>query len=96
MEKEILGHIEKKKNEVLSEKEVKEQISKKLAYEKDKEKLFAKLEKEKNLFFLKSLIDRGLMHISTAEKVLSNLSMDAESIVSILEKIDAIELIDPE
>lgn len=45
----------------LTEKERKKQIEKVLTFSKEKKELIARLEKKKELEFLKSLIERGLL-----------------------------------
>lgn len=90
--KEYIAHIEKDKNiEKLSEQEQKEIIVKNMEYEKQKEMLFLRIEKAKNLSFLKSLIERGLIGVSTAKQVLDDTNLDTEAILEIFTKIDEIE-----
>lgn len=62
MSKELLSNIEKtKKLEKLSEQEKKENITRDLEYRKNKESLLTRIDKDKNLSFLKSLVERGLI-----------------------------------
>lgn len=92
MSKEQIIHIEKeKKLKKLSEREKKDLLSKDMEFRKDKEKLLARIEKEKNLSFLKSLVERGLIEVSTVEQVLDNAHLDSAAIAEIFEKIDEIE-----
>lgn len=92
MSKEQLAHAEKAKQlEQLSEEEQKAAIARNLEYQKHKEKLLAKLDKDKSLSFLKSLVERELIGVSTVEQVLSNMSLDSGAIAEIFEKIDEIE-----
>lgn len=92
MSNEQLGHIEQAKvREKLSEKEQKEIIERELEYKKNKEALLARIDKDKSLSFLKSLVERGLIGVSTLEQVLSNTHLDSGAVAEIFEKIDAIE-----
>lgn len=90
--KEHIAHIEKDKViEKLSEQEQKEMIVKNMEYEKQKERLFMRIEKAKHLSFLKSLIERGLIGVSTAKQVLDDTNLDTETIKEIFSKIDEID-----
>lgn len=92
MSKELLSNIEKsKKLEKLSEQEKKDLVARDLEYKKDKEVLLARIDKDKNLSFLKSLVERGLIGASTVEQVLSNITLDSRALAEIFEKIDEIE-----
>lgn len=94
MPKEQIAHIEKeKKLEKLSEQEKKELLARNIDYKKNKEKLLARIEKKKNLSFLKSLVERELIEVSTVEQVLNNASLDSTAIAEIFAKIDGIESI---
>lgn len=92
MSHEQLGHIEQSKTrEKLSEQEQKETIARDLEYQKNKETLLTRIDKDKNLSFLKSLVERGLIGVSTVEQVLSNVHLDSDAVAEIFEKIDEIE-----
>lgn len=94
MSEEQLAHAEKaKKLEQLSEQEQKEAIACDIEYKKSKEALLARIDKDKSLSFLKSLVERGLIGVSTVEQVLGNGSLDSQAISEIFEKIDEIEAI---
>lgn len=77
----------------LTEKERKKQIEKVLTFSKEKKELIARLEKKKELEFLKSLIERGLLWVHAAEIIANTEWLESEQIAEIFEKIDAIEAV---
>ena len=92
MSNEQLAQIEKdKKLEKISEEEKKEAIAKDLEYRKQKEQLLTRIEKDKSLSFLRSLVERGLIEVSTAKQVLDNSNLDSQAIAEIFGKLDEIE-----
>jgi hypothetical protein len=74
-----------------SEAEAKLELGKTLEFSKEKKEVIARLGKKKELAFLKSLVERGLLGVSTAERIVSDESLETEEIEAIFEKIDAIE-----
>lgn len=74
-----------------SEAEKKAEIAETLRFKKNKDKLLSKLEKDKNLAFLKSMVERDLIQISTAEAIIAGEKLDSHEIEEIFEKIDEIE-----
>lgn len=67
---ETAAEAEKKsKEERESEKKV--EIAEALRFKKNKEKLISRLEKDKGLAFLKSMVERDLIAVSTAEAMIS-------------------------
>ena len=91
MSVERFSETEKKKLEKLTEAEQKEEIRRTLEHRKEKEKLMGHLEKEKKLSFLKSLVERGLIQVDTAERMIDGAELDNEAIAGIFEKLDEIE-----
>lgn len=55
-----------------SEAEKKQDIAREIEFKKEKKELLARLEKKKELEFLKSLIERGLLGIHAAEILVSS------------------------
>lgn len=74
-----------------SEAEKKAEIADALRFRKDKEKLLSRLEKDKGLAFLKSMVERGLIEVATAESIVSGEDLDSAEIEEIFSKIDEIE-----
>jgi hypothetical protein len=95
MSKEQIGYIEQeKKKQELSEQEKKDALTKKLEHNMKKDVLLQRLEGQKNLSFLRSFIERGLIEPSTVEQMLNNSSLDGVAIAEIFEKLDALESIE--
>lgn len=67
---ETAAEAEKKSKEE-REAEKKAEIAETLRFKKNKEKLISRLEKDKGLAFLKSMVERDLIAISTAEAIVS-------------------------
>ena len=80
-----------KKQNMLSENEQKSEIARNIEYKKHKETLLAHIEKDKKLFFLKSLIERGLIETSTVQKVIDDEDLDEVALAEIFSKLDEIE-----
>ena len=76
-----------------SEKVRKEEIARALEFKSKKEKLFEALDHKKQLRFLKSMVERGLLGVQTAEAIVADEALDTESIEEIFEKIDAIDAV---
>ncbi|MFZ4461825.1 MAG: hypothetical protein ACOYN2_04870 [Patescibacteria group bacterium] len=74
-----------------TEAEQKAEIAKSLEFTKDKEVLFAKIDQQKQLSFLKSLVERGLIGVGTAELMLSGQEIVGTEVEEIFDKIDEIE-----
>ncbi|MCK9272693.1 hypothetical protein M0P65_04055 [Candidatus Gracilibacteria bacterium] len=74
-----------------TEKERKLEIAKNLEFSKEKQVLLEKIDKEKKLTYLKSLVERGLINITTAEHIVEGEALDNVQIKEIFEKIDEIE-----
>lgn len=74
-----------------TEAERKEEIAKSLEFSKEKQEVLERIGKKKELAFLKSLVERGLLGLHAAQIIASNDSLESEDIESIFEKIDAIE-----
>jgi len=74
-----------------TEKERKLEIAKNLEFSKEKKKLLEKIDKEKKLTYLKSLVERGLINITTAEHIVEWGTLDNVQIKEIFEKIDEID-----
>ncbi len=87
---ETAAEAEKKSKEE-REAEKKAEIAEALRFQKNKEKLMSRLEKDKNLAFLKSMVERDLIAVSTAEAIVSGEDLDSEVIEEIFQKIDEIE-----
>lgn len=87
---ETVVEAEKRTKEQL-EADKKIEIAEGLRLRKDKEKLLSKLDKDKKLAFLKSMVERDLIAISTAEAIADGGELDASEIEEIFEKIDEIE-----
>lgn len=77
-----------------TEAEQKAEIAKSLEFAKDKEVLFAKIDQQKQLSFLKSLIERGLIGVETAKLMLTTGEINGPEIELIFDKIAEIENID--
>jgi hypothetical protein len=91
-EYEKFGQVDKeKKQREISEIDKKHEIARTLEYQKDKEKLIARIEKDKNLSFLKSLIERGLIETSTVQNVIDDATLDEKALAEIFSKLDEIE-----
>lgn len=73
------------------EAERKAEIAEALRYRRNKEKLLSRLEKDKGLAFLKSMVERDLIAVSTAEAIVSGDDLDSAVIEEIFQKIDDIE-----
>lgn len=67
---ETAAEAEKKSKEE-REAEKKAEIAEALRFKKNKEKLISRLEKDKGLAFLKSMVERDLIAVSTAEAIVS-------------------------
>ncbi|MCT4616595.1 MAG: hypothetical protein N4A38_00105 [Candidatus Gracilibacteria bacterium] len=80
-----------KKIEKMDEKEEKEKEKKKLDFGLDKQKLRERIAKAKEIEFLKSLIERGLITPALADKISHNEAFSEADIEEIFEKIDEIE-----
>lgn len=76
-----------------TEAEHKQQIEKSLEFSKEKGEILARIGKKKELAFLKSLVERGLLGLHAAEIIASSVSLETYEIEAIFEKIDAIEQI---
>lgn len=87
---ETVTEAEKRTKEEL-ETEKKIEIAEALRFKKNKEKLISRLEKDKSLAFLKSMVERDLIAVSTAESIVSGEGLDAKEIEEIFERIDEIE-----
>lgn len=80
-----------KKDKEAREAGKKAEIAEALRLRKNKEKLVSRLEKDKRLAFLKSMVERDLIAVSTAEAIVSGEGLDSEVIEEIFQKIDEIE-----
>ncbi len=87
---EVVRESEKKSKEK-TESEKKVEIAEALTLKKEKEKFLGHLEKDKKLAFLKSMVERGLIAVTTAESIVSGEGLNTEEIEEIFEKIDEIE-----
>ncbi len=87
---EAASEKEKKRKET-TEAEKKAEIARALEARKEKEKVLERLDKDKKLAFLKSMVERDLIAVSTAEAIVSGEGLDASSIEEIFSKIDEIE-----
>jgi len=87
---ETAAEAEKRTREEL-EAEKKAEIAETLRFKKNKDKLISRLEKDKGLAFLKSMVERDLIEISTAEAIMSGEDLDSKVIEEIFDKIDEIE-----
>lgn len=67
---ETAAEAEKKSKEE-REAEKKVEIAEALRFKRNKEKLISRLEKDKGLAFLKSMVERDLIAVSTAEAMIS-------------------------
>lgn len=76
-----------------TEVEYKEEIEKSLEFSKEKKEIIARIGKKKELAFLKSLVERGLLGLHAAEIIASSATLEADEIEAIFEKIDAIDRI---
>jgi len=74
-----------------TEAERKLEIAKNLEFSKEKQVLLEKIDKEKKLTYLKSLVERGLINITTAEHIVDWETLDNVQIKEIFEKIDEID-----
>lgn len=87
---ETAAEVEKRSKEQL-EAEKKAEIAEALRFRKNKEKLLSRLEKDKGLAFLKSMVERDLIAVTTAEAIVSGEGLDSHEIEEIFSKIDEIE-----
>lgn len=87
---ETAAEVEKRSKEE-REAEKKAEIAEALRFKKNKEKLISRLEKDKSLAFLKSMVERDLIAVSTAESIVSGEGLDAKEVEEIFSKIDEIE-----
>ncbi len=87
---ESAAEAEKRDKEKL-ESEKKAEIAEALRFKKNKEKLLSRIEKDKGLAFLKSMVERDLIAVSTAEAIVSGEDLDPHEIEEIFTKIDEIE-----
>ncbi len=74
-----------------SEKEKKKELVKNLEFFYEKKKLLEKIDKDKKLTYLKSLVERGLINLDTAEHIVQGDTLDNEEIKEIFSKIDEID-----
>ena len=74
-----------------TEEERKLEIAKNLEFSKEKKVLLEKIDKEKKLTYLKSLVERWLINITTAEHIVEWQKLDNAQIKEIFEKMDEIE-----
>jgi hypothetical protein len=74
-----------------TEAERKQEIEKSLEFSKEKKEILERISKKKELAFLKSLVERGLLGLHAAEVITGSTSLEADEIEEIFEKIDAIE-----
>lgn len=81
---------EQEKNRKI-ESELKQEIEKTLKFSKEKGEILTQIGKKKELTFLKSLVERGLLGLQTAEIIASSTTLETNEIEAIFEKIDAIE-----
>ncbi len=91
IESQIQSDREKK---LKTEAEHKSEIKKTLQFSKEKNEIIAHLNKKKELAFLKSLVERGLLGMHAAQIIASSENLEAEEIEAIFDKIDAIESVD--
>lgn len=88
----IESHVQNEKQKILkTEAELKLEIGKTLIFSKEKNEVIARLGKKKELAFLKSLVERGLLGFHAAEMIATSESLETEEIEAIFEKIDAID-----
>lgn len=80
-----------KKDRQKAEAEKKAEIAKALEVRKEKEKLLERLDKDKKLAFLKSMVERDLIAVSTVEAIVSGEALDTDEVEEIFSKIDEIE-----
>lgn len=90
-QEQLIQKEQEKKIEKLSEQEQKEGIARDLEYQKNREILLTRIDKDKSLSFLKSLVERGLIEVSTAKQVLDNTGLDNTALAEIFGKLDEIE-----
>lgn len=76
-----------------TEAEHKQEIEKSLEFSKEKGEILARIGKKKELAFLKSLVERGLLGLHAAEIIASSATLETDEIEAIFEKIDAIDQI---
>ena len=74
-----------------TEEERKLEIARNLEFSKEKKILLEKIDKEKKLTYLKSLVERWLINITTAEHIVEWQTLDNAQIKEIFEKIDEID-----
>lgn len=80
-------------NKIKSEKDQKEELTRSLEFKSVKERLFHDLDQKKQLQFLKSLVERGLLGVHTAELIAADEALDTKEIEEIFEKIDTIDAV---
>jgi hypothetical protein len=75
----------------LTEKERKKEVAKKLAFSKEKKTILERMSNKKELEFLKSLVERGLITVDSAAAITAAESISPEEVAEIFAKIDEIE-----
>jgi|GEM_PF-1131328 len=73
------------------EKEKKKDLKRNLEFFYEKKKLLEKIDKDKKLTYLKSLVERGLINLDTAEHIVHGDILNNEEIKEIFSKIDEID-----
>lgn len=79
------------RNKEISEEEKKREVAKQLEFSHEKQLLLKRIEKNKQLSYLKSLVERGLITLPTAQHIIEGDNLDATEIKDIFEKIDELE-----
>lgn len=74
-----------------SEEERKLEIARQLQFSKEKNILLERIEKDKKMACLRSLVERGLIPLSTVERVVDGDALNMSDVQEIFEKIDEIE-----
>lgn len=74
-----------------SEQEQKQEIQRQLEFLREKKSLTERREKDKKLAYLKSLIERGLVSLPTAEHIVQGEELETHELQAIFDKIDEIE-----
>lgn len=74
-----------------TEEERKAEIAKSLEFAKEKKVLLEKIDKDKKLAYLRSMVERWLIKLSTVEQIIIWEKLTSEEIKEIFDKIDEIE-----
>ena len=73
-----------------SDEERKSEIRKSLDFAREKQILFERIEKDKKLAYLKSLVERGLISLSTVENIVDGKDLETRELKEIFDKIDSL------